>query len=117
MPYLVICSSYKDLIDFDTLGYSNAEAVAPNSENTLIPENVISAYKLKYKKICTLFDNDAAGIASMDKYQNRYNIPGVHLKLSKDLSDSIRDHGIHKVKEILTPLLKEVLSNQPIETV
>ncbi len=117
VPYLVICSSYKDLIDFDTLGYSNAEAVAPNSENTLIPENVISAYKLKYKKICTLFDNDAAGIASMDKYQNRYNIPGVHLKLSKDLSDSIRDHGIHKVKEILTPLLKEVLSNQPIETV
>ena len=112
VPYLIITSSYKDLMDFDTLGYSNAESVAPNSENTLIPEHIISAYKLKYKSICTLFDNDKAGIDAMAKYKEKYGIPGVHLELSKDLSDSIRDYGIHKVKEILTPLIKEQLNKK-----
>lgn len=109
VPYLVICSSLKDLMDFDTMGYTNAEAVAPNSENTLIPEHVIAAYKLKYKDICTLFDNDKAGIDSMAKYKEKYGIKSVHLEMSKDLSDSVRDHGIHKVKEVLTQLLKKVL--------
>lgn len=110
VPYLIICSSLKDLMDFDSLGYSNAEAIAPNSENTLIPEHMISAYRLKYKSICTIFDNDKAGIDAMEKYKERYHIPGVHLNMSKDLSDSIRDNGIHKVKEVLTPLLKKVLN-------
>ena len=109
VPYLIITSSLKDLMDFDTLGYTNAESVAPNSENTLIPEHIISAYKLKYKDICTLFDNDKAGIEAMKKYKEKYGIKPVHLELSKDLSDSVRDHGIHKVKEILTPLLKKAL--------
>lgn len=109
VPYLVICSSLKDVMDFDTLGYTNAEAVAPNSENTLIPEHVISAYRLKYKSVCTLLDNDKAGIDAMQKYKDKYGIPFVHLEMSKDLSDSVRDFGVFKVKEVLTPLLKKVL--------
>lgn len=108
-PHLIICSSLKDVMAFDALGYTNAEAVAPNSENTLIPEHVISGYKLKYKSVSTLFDNDKAGLDAMQKYKERYGIPGVHLQLSKDLSDSIRDCGIHKVKDVLTPLLKKTI--------
>lgn len=109
VPYLIICSSLKDLMAFSELGYTNAEAVAPTSENTLIPEHIITAYKMKYKDICTLFDNDKAGIDAMAKYKEKYDIKSVHLELSKDLSDSVRDRGIHKVKEILTPLLKQAL--------
>lgn len=109
VPYLIICSSLKDLMSLHEMGYSNAEGVAPSSENTLIPEHVIAAYKLKYKGICMLFDNDKAGLASMEKYKEKYGIPGVHLKLSKDLSDSVKDNGIHKVKQILTLLIKEKL--------
>jgi len=109
-PYLVICSSLKDLMDFNKLGYTNAEAVAPNSENTLIPEHIITAYKLKYKGICTLFDNDKAGIDAMIKYKEKYDIPMIHLKMSKDLSDSIKDVGLFKVKEVLTPLLRETFN-------
>lgn len=109
VPYLIICSSLKDIMAFTKLGYKNAEAIAPDSENILIPEHMISAYKHKYKGICTLFDNDAPGIESMKKYKNKYDIPQVILEMSKDLSDSIKDHGIIKVKQTLTPLLKQAL--------
>ena len=47
VPYLIICSSLKDVIAFSKLGYNNSEAVAPDSENTIIPEHVINAYKYK----------------------------------------------------------------------
>lgn len=109
VPYLVICSSKKDLMGFSKLGYNNAEAVAPNSENTIIPEHIIAGYKIKYKAVCTLFDNDKAGIEAMKNYKEKYNIPGVHLKMSKDLTDSMRDHGVFKVRDTLTLLLKSVL--------
>jgi hypothetical protein len=110
LPYLVICSSLKDIMAFTKLGYKNAEAIAPDSENVLIPEHAITAYKHKYKGICTLFDNDNAGKESMKKYKDKYGIPYVILDMSKDLSDSVRDHGIHKVKDQLTPLLKDKLN-------
>lgn len=113
VPYLVICSSLKDLMAFRKLGYNNAEAVAPDSENTLIPEAVLLAYKHKYKKVVTLFDNDPAGIDAMKKYELRYTIPYVHLQMSKDLSDSVRDNTLTKVRENLTPLLKEVVYDSP----
>jgi hypothetical protein len=109
VPYLVICSSLKDIMAFTKLGYKNAEAIAPDSENTMIQEYVINAYKHKYQGIVTLFDNDPAGIESMKKYEKRYDIPYVVLDLSKDLSDSIKDFGIHKTRNALTPLLKEKL--------
>lgn len=110
VPYLVICSSLKDIMAFKKLGYNNAEAIAPDSENTMIPEHVINALKHKYKSICTLFDNDPAGLESMKKYQDKYDIPYVILPISKDLSDSVRDTSLTKVRETLTPLLKQVLT-------
>jgi hypothetical protein len=110
VPYLIICSSLKDVIAFSKLGYNNSEAVAPDSENTIIPEHVINAYKYKYKNIVTLFDNDAAGIESMKKYNKKYDIPYIVLNMSKDLSDSIKDFGLIKTRTMLTPLLKEKLT-------
>jgi hypothetical protein len=110
VPYLVICSSLKDIMAFAKLGYKNAEAIAPDSENTMIQEHVITALKHKYKAICTLFDNDPAGIESMMKYHSKYDIPYVILPISKDLSDSVRDTSLTKVREVLTPLLKEKLT-------
>jgi hypothetical protein len=110
VPYLIICSSLKDVIAFSKLGYNNAEAVAPDSENTIIPEHVINAYKFKYKNIATLFDNDSAGIESMKKYNKKYDIPFIILNMSKDLSDSIKDFGLIKTRTMLTPLLKEKLT-------
>lgn len=107
--HLIILSSLKDVLGFKMLKYKGIEAVAPDSENILIPSNVIAAYKLKFKSVCTLFDNDKAGIEAMNKYKLKYEIPSILLKMSKDLTDSIENHGITTVKEELTILLKKVL--------
>lgn len=114
VPYLIICSSLKDIMAFVKLGYKNAEAIAPDSENTLIPEHVIMALKHKYQGICTLFDNDPAGLESMKKYKEKYDLPYVVLEMSKDLSDSVRDTTLTKVRETLTPMLKEKLMKQAV---
>jgi hypothetical protein len=112
IPYLVICSSLKDVMAFKKLGFSNADAIAPDSENTLIPERIMHQLQGKYKKICTLFDNDTAGIKSMNKYEEKYEIPKVHLKMEKDLSDSIRDHGLDNTRLNLYPLLTKALTGK-----
>jgi hypothetical protein len=110
VPYLVICSSLKDLMCFMKLGFKNAEAVAPDSENTLIPERIINNYKKRYKAVCTLFDNDPAGIKSMEKYQEKYDLPFVHLELEKDLADCIKEHGINNTRVHAYPLLTKALT-------
>jgi hypothetical protein len=45
----------------------------------------------------------------MENYEKTYGIKGALLPLSKDLSDSGKDHGILKVKQVLTPILKQAL--------
>ena len=45
----------------------------------------------------------------MTYYQTEYNIPGIHLKLEKDLSDSIKEFGSRSVQEIIYPLLTKAL--------
>ncbi len=109
--YLVIASSLKDLMTFNKLGYKNVEAIAPDSENTMIPEQYIKSLKTKYRNICVLFDNDEAGIEAAKKYQNKYKLNYVLLDMSKDLSDSVKDFGIEKVKEKLNILLTNALNN------
>lgn len=101
---LIICSSLKDIMSLESLGY-DVECIAPGSENSMIPLNFLSACSLKYKNIYTFFDNDDAGHNSMQNYKERYNIPGIYLKMSKDISDSIRDFSPKKVKQYLTPLM------------
>lgn len=107
--YLVICSSLKDIMAFHSLGYKDAECVAPDSENTLLADHVMNAYKLKYQSVVVLFDNDEAGIKAAKKYEEKYDIKSVQLNMSKDLSDAIRDHGVLEVLKALTPNLKQAL--------
>jgi hypothetical protein len=108
-PYLIIASSLKDLMAYQKLKISNSEAIAPDSENTMIPENIMSNISSKYQKVCVLFDNDEAGIKAAEKYKSRYGFEYVILEMEKDLSDAIKVHGIDKVRENLLPLLKQAL--------
>jgi len=107
--YLIITSSLKDLMCFKRLGITGIESIAPDSENTVIPENFMKPLLDKYQKIIVLFDNDEPGIKSAAKYEERYGFKSINLDLSKDLSDSVRDSGVDKVKEVLFPLLKQAL--------
>jgi hypothetical protein len=104
---LIITSSLKDLLSLMGLDM-NVESIAPTSENSMLARSLLSACSLKYKKIVTLFDNDKAGHTAMKRYEEMYNIPGIYLNLSKDLSDSIRDHGIIKTKQCLKPLIQSI---------
>lgn len=108
-PYLIITSSLKDLMAYQKLKISNSEAIAPDSENTMIPENIMSNISSKYQKVCVLFDNDEAGIKAAEKYKSKYGFDYVVLELEKDLSDAIKVHGIDKVRDNLLPLLKQAL--------
>jgi len=108
-PYLIITSSLKDLMAYHKLKISNSEAIAPDSENTMIPENIMNSISSKYQGVCVLFDNDEAGIRAAEKYKLRYGFDYVVLELEKDLSDAIKVHGIDKVRDNLLPLLKQTL--------
>lgn len=107
--YLVITSSLKDVMAFNKLGFNNVECIAPDSENTIIKETSIDKLKSKYKSICVMFDNDDAGKMAMQKYKERYGLPYIILDMEKDVSDSIKAHGLQKVKEELFPLLKKAI--------
>ena len=105
--YLIITSSLKDLMAFNKLGISNIEAIAPDSENTMIGEKAIGELKLKYHKIVVLFDNDEPGIKSMAAYKSKHGLDYIRLELEKDLSDAVKVHGVEHVKKVLTKLIKK----------
>lgn len=100
---LFVCSSLKDIMSLDSLNI-DGDYISPNSENAGI-ESIIEWIK-SYEEKYIIFDNDAAGIRSMKKYHSMYNIPYIQLDLSKDISDSIKEHGAKKVKSVLTTLIK-----------
>jgi len=113
--YLVICSSLKDVMALKAMKFNNIDAIAPDSENSRIPKEIMSAYLERYTTVCTMFDDDVAGIKSMQKYKDDYGIESIHLQMSKDLSDSIRDYGISNVKIVLHPILKKVLTPKSLK--
>lgn len=107
--YLVITSSLKDLMCFNKLGIGNVECIAPDSENTMIGESVMGKLSRHYFNVIVLFDNDEPGIKAAQRYQDKYGFNYVVLDMSKDLSDSVKDHGIEAVRDRLLPLLKQAL--------
>jgi hypothetical protein len=104
--FLLITSSLKDIMSIKSLNL-RIDLVAPDSENTMIPKEIMQKWRKKYKRIIVLFDNDEAGIKSMRKYREEYQTPALLLTLSKDPSDAVRDHGPRKVQERLVPLIDQ----------
>ena len=106
-PYLIITSSLKDGMCLKKLRYP-VEFIAPDSEGSVIREEVIRNLKTKYKGIACMFDNDTAGIKAMEKYKELYGLPSLLLPMEKDLSDSVKKYGQKAVKQLLTPLIHEI---------
>lgn len=103
---LVITSSLKDLMCFVRLGITGIDAIAPDSENSILTQIQMNRLEQRYKKIYVIFDNDEPGKKAMQKYEELYGTKSILLEMSKDLSDSVKDFGLIKVKEALEPLLK-----------
>lgn len=105
---LFITSSLKDLMCFVKLGIPGTQGIAPDSENSIISTTAIGMLKSRFRKVIVLFDNDDPGIAAAQKYKERYGFDYIVLDMEKDLSDSVKEHGLIKVKERLITLLNEL---------
>lgn len=101
---LVIVSSMKDGLSLASLGY-DVDFLAPNSETVMLKEDLVKKILDKYPKVYVLYDNDKTGETQALKYKEKYNIESISIPLSKDLSDSIKDHGVEQVKQILNKYL------------
>jgi hypothetical protein len=108
--YLIITSSLKDIMSIKSLKLSHLDVIAPDSENTTLKFEVMEDLRDKYKKIIVLFDNDEAGIKSMQTYKEKYPyVEMAVLPMSKDVSDSIKDFGAKEVRNRLVPILDRKL--------
>lgn len=106
-PTLVILSSLKDIMSFKSLKFKTIDCIAPDSENSMIPEVAMWSYMKKYETVITIFDNDEAGKKAIEKYNARFGVTGFVLDLEKDISDSVEKYGKEAVKNELVPLLTE----------
>jgi len=109
--YLVITSSLKDIMAIRSLKIP-VDLVAPDSENTMIHENVMTEYLNSYDKVIVLFDYDETGIKAGENYKKLYpDVATCVLTMSKDPSDSIKDYGPKKVFFRLVPALNNKLES------
>ena len=105
---LLITSSLKDIMSIKSLKLK-IDCISPDSENTMLPDNIMINYLELYNdNVAVSFDNDNPGIEAMKKYRSKYNVNVFILPLSKDPSDSIKDHGVKKVLYTLIPILHRV---------
>lgn len=110
--YLIITSSLKDVMSIKSLKLSNIDVIAPDSENTMLKQDLMDELKDKYNKIIVMFDNDDAGIKAMIAYKQKFPfIETALLPMSKDVSDSIKDSGAKEVRNRLVPILDKKLNN------
>jgi 5S rRNA maturation endonuclease (ribonuclease M5) len=109
---LLITSSLKDVMSIKSLKLS-IDVIAPDSENTMIKQDVMEELRSKYDKIIVMFDYDEAGIEAMKKYKEKYPFIEITLlPMSKDVSDSIKDYGAKEVRTRLVPILAKKLNDE-----
>lgn len=104
--YLVLTSGLKDLMCFNKLGIGNIESMCPDSENTILPNDMVNFLKLKYKRLFILFDNDEGGRKSSKKYKELYNIDSVTFNISSDIAEGVREKGLSETKKHVFENLK-----------
>jgi hypothetical protein len=112
--YLIITKSLKDIVCIDSFNIENAEAIAAESENVLIPKRIIDTLKHKYKKIIVLMDNDKAGKEACEKYRQTYGFNSVNFTLAKDPSDSIKYNGLIPTAEHLIYEMKLAVKDKKL---
>lgn len=100
---LVISKSMKDIM---AMYEFNIPAVAPNSETLFINDKQLEEFKQRFKHILVVYDQDRSGLYNMCKIRKSHpelNYFVIPKKFgSKDFTDLIRDHGIEKVKTLVS---------------
>jgi len=101
---LIIQKSYKDVMVCYEYGYP---AIAPQSETSPIPEDIMRDLKTRFKRIVILYDNDEAGLKAADELSKKYDLEYIYLDKAKDLSDHVQEFGKEVTKDILEKLLND----------
>lgn len=100
---LILDKSFKDLIFCRRLDYW---AIAPKSENTMIPETKILELKERFKTIYIMFDSDEPGKRASLKYVQKYPfLKEVFLPKHKDKTDNCIIEGFSNTKTLINGLL------------
>ncbi len=100
---LVITKSMKDVMSLNGFGIA---ACAPNSETLFVNDKQLAEFKQRFKHILVVYDQDRSGLYNMCKIRKSHpelNYFVIPRKFgSKDFTDLIRDHGIEKVKTLVS---------------
>lgn len=101
---LFVTKSYKDVLTFNLLGYW---AIAPNSEQSFIPDEVMEKLKKRFRNIFVWFDNDKAGIEGAVSFASRFNLSFTHNAVGepKDPSDYVKKYGSKEFDKLVTRFL------------
>jgi hypothetical protein len=102
---LFVTKSYKDILIFNLLGYW---AIAPNSENTYMPDEVMIKLKLRFDNIFVWFDNDLSGIEGSAQFNKKFELKGaIHNPLGepKDPSDYVKKYNLSEFDKLLNNFL------------
>lgn len=81
---LFITSSFKDYMVLTKLGF---DVIAPHSESTTIPEDIMFDLKLKYNRIIVFYDNDSTGIKRSAALVAQYGLEELRMEIEPDVSD------------------------------
>lgn len=113
--YLIITKSLKDVMCLYELGY---DAIAPHSEGSYIPEEIMNDLKKHYKHFIVFYDNDDPGVKASRKLTelfnlHYFNIPKIYLEKYgiKDSYDFISIIG----SELLVKMITSKLINLKIK--
>lgn len=102
---LVITKSMKDVMSLNGFGIA---ACAPNSETLFINDKQLAEFKQRFKHILIFYDSDRPGRYNMAKIRrehpelNYYFLPR---HLSKDFTDTIKQVGVDKMKELVNQFM------------
>jgi len=107
---LLITSSLKDVMSIKSLKLK-IDVIAPDSENTMIKDDIMDDFIESYDKIIIMFDNDEPGIKAMKTYKEKHPFVEIALlPMSKDVSDSIKDFGAKEVRNRIVPILDKKIN-------
>jgi len=107
---LIITKSLKDAVVLYKFGYP---AIAPSSENVIIPKRIMDILKRRFKRIVTLYDRDKTGMWGARRMFHTYGtdfkfIPKEYgAEGAKDISDFRARYGVEETTFLLLNLFKD----------
>lgn len=109
---LILTKSLKDVMVLSKFGYNS---IAPQSEQTAIPKNIMEELKERFKEIVVFFDYDEGGVEGAKKLCEKYELKSVFVPKQyldiyriKDISDFVKEMKEEETIKLLKDLFNEV---------